>query len=74
MTPLQQKHLKAINKWIVTQSGDEELLNQCTRITIESQIELLKSIKTIGFEEAFVCLEIYNKVQELQTQLKQLEK
>jgi hypothetical protein len=40
---------------------------------IQAQIDVLKSIRTVGFEEAFVCLEIYNKVNELQQQLKQLE-
>jgi hypothetical protein len=40
---------------------------------IQAQIDVLKSIRTVGFEEAFVCLEIYNKVKELQQQLKQLE-
>jgi hypothetical protein len=40
---------------------------------IQAQIDVLKSIRTAGFEEAFVCLEVYNKVNELQQQLKQLE-
>ena len=40
---------------------------------LQAQIDVLKSIRTVGFEEAFVCLEIYNKVKELEQQLKQLE-
>ncbi len=37
---------------------------------IQAQIDVLKSIRTVGFEEAFVCLEIYNKVKELQQQFR----
>jgi len=40
---------------------------------LQAQIDVLKSIKTSGFEEAFICNDIYNKVIDLQQQLKELE-
>jgi hypothetical protein len=39
---------------------------------LQAQIDILKSIKTAGFEEAFICIEIYNKVKELEKQLESL--
>jgi hypothetical protein len=66
------------NKWVKgSYNGKLFIAGHNSKATqakvLQAQIDVLKSIKTSGFEEAFICNDIYNKVIDLQQQLKELE-
>ena len=73
--PLGEKYL-AFNEGFIagatSNSAKEYWYKQFENQKLEFAIEQLKSIKTMGFEEAFICIEIYNKVKELEQKLKEL--
>lgn len=78
MTPLQQKHLDAIENDINVGSFEEvedikRASLQCTRITIEEKIELLKSIPIYAVAKTRIIDVIESKIEFYQNELKQLE-